>query len=119
MKNSRKPDESDRAKGQELAQLRKAVGLSQEKVAIRLGISAKQFSKYELGQNRIPAGRYEAALKILREYAGLSGFEEGQSPYAPPKPEKEALLRCLGAFESDLKSCQDRLKLCFEIVGRW
>ena len=90
MKTSRKPDESDRAKGRELARLRKAVGMSQEQLAIRLGISAKQIGKYERGQNRVPAGRYEAASTILREQeAGGSGFAESQAPYGGAEQTRE------------------------------
>ncbi|WP_353641011.1 helix-turn-helix transcriptional regulator [Mesorhizobium sp. WSM2239] len=45
MKTSRKPDHYDRAKGRELARLRKAAGLSQEQLATRLRISPKQLGK--------------------------------------------------------------------------
>ena len=78
MQTSRKPDENDRARGRELARLRKVVGLSQEQLAGRLGISAKQLGKYERGLNRMSAGRYEAALRILRGHAGGSGFAESR-----------------------------------------
>src|SRR5688500_10885307 len=104
MKTSRKPDESDRAKGRELARLRKAAGMSQEQLAIRLGISAKQFGKYERGQNRVPAGRYEAALTILREQAGGSGFAESQAPYGGQERTREALLLSLEQMRNDLNT---------------
>ncbi|MDQ2634807.1 MAG: helix-turn-helix domain-containing protein [Pseudomonadota bacterium] len=118
MNTFRKPDDSDRAKGRELARLRKAVGQTQKQVALRVGVSEKQYGKYERGHTRLSAGRYDTIVKMLQKHAGHGGFEEGQLAYAPPASEKEALLRYLGAFESDLKSCQDRLRLCFEIVGR-
>ena len=125
MKTSRKPDENDRARGRELARLRKAIGLSQEQLAIRLGISAKQLGKYERGLNRVPAGRYEAARRILREQAGGGGFAESQTPYDGPDMAREALLLSLGQLQNDLNSMdrlhhqiKDHLKLCLEIVGR-
>jgi transcriptional regulator with XRE-family HTH domain len=105
-------DSHDRAKGRELARLRKASGLSQERVATRLGISPKQFGKYERGQSRIPAGRYEAAMAILREYTGMvGGFSEGQAPYAFPAAAKDTLLRTL-------RELQAGLKLCIDVVER-
>ena len=93
--------------------MRKASGLSQERLASRLGISPKQFGKYERGQSRIPAGRYEAAMEILREYTGVvvGGFSEGQAPYAFPAATKDTLLRTLHEL-------QDRLKLCIDVVER-
>lgn len=112
MTTSRKPDDHDRAKGRELARLRKASGLSQEQLATRLGISLKQFGKYERGQSRIPAGRYEAAMAILREYGhGAGGFSEDQTPYTVPVAAKDMLLRTL-------RELQDRLKLCIDAVER-
>ncbi|NGO51051.1 helix-turn-helix domain-containing protein [Allomesorhizobium camelthorni] len=112
MQTSRKPDDHDRAKGRELARLRKASGLSQEQLATRLGISPKQFGKYERGQSRIPAGRYEAAMAILREYGSLvGGFSEGQAPYAFPAAAKDTLLRTLHEL-------LDRLKLCIDVLER-
>ena len=93
MKTSRKPDHYDRAKGRELARLRKAAGLSQEQLATRLRISPKQLGKYERGQSRIPAGRYEAAMEILRENRGMvAGFSEGQAPYGIPTATRDT--RC-------------------------
>ena len=112
MTTSRKPDDHDRAKGRELARLRKAFGLSQERLATLLGISLKQFGKYERGQSRIPAGRYEAAMAILREYGGaVGGFSEGQVPFVFPAAAKDTLLR-------SLREIQDRLKLCIDAVER-
>ena len=118
---SRKPDESDKAKGRELARLRKAASLSQEQLAIRLGISAKQFGKYERGLNRIPAGRYEAALRILREQPDVAGFAESQASYNGPDMRRDAVLLALEQMKNDLNSfhhqMQDRLKLCCKIAG--
>jgi transcriptional regulator with XRE-family HTH domain len=116
MTTSRKPDESDKAKGRELAQLRKAAGMSQERLAIKLGVSAKQLGKYERGQNRIPIGRYETALKILRvQRPATGGFAESQAPYDGPNPEKDALLLALDRAQREVLK---HLKLCFEIAGR-
>lgn len=112
MTTSRKPDDHDRAKGRELARSRKASGLSQERLATLLGISPKQLGKYERGQSRIPAGRYEAATTILREYGVMiGGFSEGQAPFAFPNAAKDTLLRAL-------REIRDRVTLCIEAVER-
>lgn len=106
MKTSRKPDDSDKAKGRELAELRKAAGLSQEQLAIQLGISAKQLGKNERGQIRMPIGRYEAALNILRGRP-RGGFSEEQASYHG-QPAEDALRLSLRRL----------LKQCLEIVER-
>jgi transcriptional regulator with XRE-family HTH domain len=96
-----------RAKGRELARLRKASGLSQEQLATRLGISPKQLGKYERARAAASrAGRYDAAMAILREYTGMvvGGFSEGQAPYAFPASVKDTLLRTLRFSESMVKT---------------
>lgn len=104
MKTYRKPDEQDKAKGRELARLRKAAGLSQEQLAARLGISTKQLGKYERGQSRMTAVRYDEAMRVIRQHAGTKdGFAEEQAPYGE-MPDKGMLLRML--------------KLCIKIVER-
>lgn len=109
MKSSRKPNDSDRAKGRELARRRKAVGLTQKQIALRLGVSEKQYGKYERGETRLTASRYDTILRILQEHAG--GFAESQTAYDAPKRERNALLLSLHRMH-------DELKLCIEIVGR-
>jgi transcriptional regulator with XRE-family HTH domain len=110
MKNPRKPDESDKAKGRELARRRKAADMTQKHVATRLGISEKQYGKYERGQTRLSATRYDTILQILREHAG--GFAESQDAYTAPLWDRDALLLTL------LNRMRDELGSCIEIVGR-
>lgn len=111
MKTSRKPDEHDKAEGRELARLRRASGLTQEQLALLLGVSPKQIGKYERGQSRLTAGRYKAAMAILRGQAEVHGFAEGQAPYVVPAPTKDMLLQTL-------RGLQDDLKLCIDVVER-
>jgi len=112
MKTSRKPDQHDKAKGRELARLRKAAGISQERLARQLGISTKQFGKYERGQSRMPAGRYELALQILQMARGKAGgFAEDQAPFAGSPREKETLLK-------ELRNLQDYVKRCIDAAER-
>ena len=85
--------------------------MSQEQLALRLGISLKQLGKYERGQSRIPAGRYEEAIVILRGHAGVAGgFSEEQHPYFPAST-KDTLLRTL-------RGLLDGVKLCIDVVER-
>jgi transcriptional regulator with XRE-family HTH domain len=108
---SRKPDENDKAKGRELARLRKAAGLSQDRFATQLEISLKQLGKYERGQSRIPAGRYEAMTTMLRNLAGaLDGFAESQAPYAAREAAKEVLQQGLDRLDADLRRWKEALK---------
>lgn len=94
MATSRRPDEFDKAKGRELARLRKDTGLSQEELARAMGISSKQLGKYERGQSRLTTGRFEAALAVIRAHQPMvTGFAESQAPYAASV--KETLLRTL------------------------
>jgi hypothetical protein len=49
----------------------------------------------------IPAGRYEAAMAILRQYGStVGGFSEGQAPYAVPAAVKDTLLRTLRELQA-------------------
>lgn len=58
-------DGADEAFGRQLRQLREAVGLSQEDVADRLGITRQQYSKYEKGENRVSRGRLTELKRLL------------------------------------------------------
>jgi len=108
MKTSRKPDEHDKAKGRDLARLRKAAGISQERLARQLGISTKQLGKYERGQSRMPAGRHELALQILRMARGKAGgFAEDQAPFVDFPRAKETLLKELRDLEDYVRRCID------------
>lgn len=109
MQTSRKPDESDKAKGRELARRRKAVGLNQRQVALLIGVSEKQYGKYERGETRLSAGKYDKILQILQGHGG--GFAESQASYSVPSHSKDALLLSLHRMRDELGSC-------IEIVGR-
>jgi len=103
---SRKPNENDRTRGSELALLRKKADLTQEQVAIRLGISAKQYGKYERGQTRLSASRYEEVLRIVRrpQHPG-AGFEESQASFDGPRPTREVFMLMLRRLFEDMKRC--------------
>lgn len=62
MKNT---DEVDVHVGLRMKKRRIAVGMSQARLASRLGITYQQVQKYENGINRVGASRLEAAARIL------------------------------------------------------
>lgn len=65
MENQRTSNEIDKFVGRRLKQRRDELGLSQEKLADKLGISFQQVQKYERGFNRVGASRLFAIAKEL------------------------------------------------------
>ncbi len=94
----------DKHVGQALRNRRTLLGLTQQDLALKLGITFQQLQKYENGTNRVSAGR-------LYEIAGTLGvpvgffFEECENSAQKPKTEKgrdqkEGLMEQAGLFES-------------------
>jgi transcriptional regulator with XRE-family HTH domain len=54
---SRRPDSTDVLVGRRMRQRRALLGMTQEQLAARLGITFQQVQKYERGTNRISASR--------------------------------------------------------------
>jgi transcriptional regulator with XRE-family HTH domain len=74
--DNRKANDVDTHVGRRLRQRRLIRELSQKELAARLGISAQQLHKYEIGQNRITAARLYRCAEVLDVpvwsfYAGL------------------------------------------------
>ena len=65
--------------GQRLRTRRKAVGLSQEQLAARVGVTFQQLQKYEKGTNRISASRLFGLAQVLS--TPVSHFFEGLATY--------------------------------------
>ena len=63
--SARKADEIDRFIGTQVRRRRRQLGLSQQQVAERLGISYQQVQKYETGVNRLTAGRLYLLSQIF------------------------------------------------------
>lgn len=61
---SRKSEELDAEVGERIRYARRASGVSQQELAQALGITFQQLQKYEIGRNRITAGK----LKIVADY---------------------------------------------------
>ena len=106
-------DEKDYFKelGSRLAQLRKAAGLTQVKLAETLGISQQMVASYEVGRRRIPVSMLPALAQALKVQidALLGGTAKAQSKRGPasqlqrsierigelPKPKQRFVLEML------------------------
>jgi transcriptional regulator with XRE-family HTH domain len=55
----------DKRVGQRLRQLRMQIGLSQQEIALTLGVSFQQIQKYEKGVNRVSAARLIELADLL------------------------------------------------------
>ena len=70
--------------GQRLKDRRNAVGMTQEALASRVGLTFQQIQKYEKGTNRISASRLQHFADILKVdvasfFGGASGSKGAQS----------------------------------------
>jgi len=61
--------------GARLRQLRKAIGMSQQVLGERLGLTFQQVQKYERGTNRVSASKLHEAALVLG--VSISDFFEG------------------------------------------
>jgi transcriptional regulator with XRE-family HTH domain len=91
------PNPIDQYVGGRVKMRRALLGISQEKLGSRLGVSFQQIQKYEKGANRIGASRLKEIAKLLKVddvnffYEGLpqeasqaAGFAEEASPPLNP-----------------------------------
>ncbi|MDA8174851.1 MAG: helix-turn-helix transcriptional regulator [Nitrospiraceae bacterium] len=62
---------SDKAMGELIRQLRKSAGMSQMKLAEKIGVSYQQVQKYEKGVNRLSVSRLEQISDALGVSANL------------------------------------------------
>lgn len=94
------PDPIDVHAGQRLRQRRTEIGLSQERLGDRIGITFQQVQKYEKGTNRISASRLKKIAEVLGVpvaffYDGLQGGAEADGlredgpDYLPMEGERE------------------------------
>jgi transcriptional regulator with XRE-family HTH domain len=63
--NKKKPNPTDLHVGSRIRLRRNLLGMSQEKLGERLGITFQQIQKYEKGTNRVGASRLQAIATIL------------------------------------------------------
>ncbi len=65
IKTGKRPNPTDIYVGSRIRMRRKMLGLSQEKLGERLGITFQQIQKYEKGTNRVGASRLQAMSDAL------------------------------------------------------
>jgi len=83
---------------------RKILGLSQEKLGERLGITFQQIQKYEKGTNRVGASRLQAMSEALE--VPVAYFFPDTSPDAPAGMKEES-----AGFMMDFLSTSEGLDL--------
>ena len=85
---ARRTNELDARVGNRLKLRRTVLGMSQEALADRLGISWQQLQKYEAGINRISASRLVQLAEILR--TDFSWFLRAENDAGPSEAERPA-----------------------------
>lgn len=107
MKNKKSPSAIDFHVGSRIRMRRLMVGMSQEKLGERLGITFQQVQKYEKGTNRVGSGRLHEIGRILGvpvsyffegQELGTSGERDASSPDSAV-PDKDSL-ELLQAFNA-------------------
>ena len=80
--------------GRQIRKRRLEIGLTQQDLSSRLGLSYQQIQKYETGLNRISAGRLVTVARILG--TTLDYFVSNGDDHLPPKKSKTPALLNLG-----------------------
>jgi transcriptional regulator with XRE-family HTH domain len=81
-RTGKRPNPTDAYVGSRVRLRRKMLGMSQEKLGERLGITFQQIQKYEKGTNRVGASRLQAMAAALE--VPVSYFFPDSSPGADP-----------------------------------
>ncbi len=118
-------DENDFKLGAALRIKRKSAGLSLQNLALELGVSAQQLSKYEKGQNRVTVNmlkKIEETLENFRKkHEGMYSFNDSLGNYSSLK-DSAADLTVDQQLSIELKNLNDDqkkllLKLLRSFIG--
>jgi len=96
----------DRHVGATIRARRMALGLSQDTLARRIGVSFQQIQKYEMGANRVSASRLWDIARALETHPGAlfpdpeAILEEGAPPSADASGPDRLALEMARAFET-------------------
>jgi transcriptional regulator with XRE-family HTH domain len=101
---AKRPNPTDVYVGSRIRMRRKMLGLSQEKLGEKLGITFQQIQKYEKGTNRVGASRLQAMSDALE--VPVSFFFPESSPSGPPGMKEES-----ATFMMDFMSTSEGLDL--------
>lgn len=100
----KQPNPTDIYVGSRIRMRRKMLGLSQEKLGEKLGITFQQIQKYEKGTNRVGASRLQAMSDALE--VPVSFFFPESSPSGPAGVQEES-----ATFMMDFMSTSEGLDL--------
>ncbi len=103
-KTGKRPNPTDIYVGSRIRMRRKILGLSQEKLGERLGITFQQIQKYEKGTNRVGASRLQAMSEALE--VPVAYFFPDTGPDAPAGMKEES-----AGFMMDFLSTSEGLDL--------
>jgi transcriptional regulator with XRE-family HTH domain len=103
-KASKRPNPTDIYVGSRIRMRRKMLGLSQEKLGERLGITFQQIQKYEKGTNRVGASRLQAMSDALE--VPVAYFFPVNDPNGPAGMKEES-----ASFVMDFLSTSEGLDL--------
>ena len=96
----RKPSSVDAHVGARIRLRRKLLGLSQQQLAARLGLTFQQVQKYERGVNRVSASKlYETAQVLQASVTHFFEGLEGESTIATPQDGETAVTTFLMTTE--------------------
>jgi transcriptional regulator with XRE-family HTH domain len=102
--SGKRPNPTDIYVGSRIRMRRKMLGLSQEKLGEKLGITFQQIQKYEKGTNRVGASRLQAMSDALE--VPVSFFFPESSPSGPAGVREES-----ATFMMDFMSTSEGLDL--------
>jgi transcriptional regulator with XRE-family HTH domain len=96
--HTKSPSLADRRIGQRIRLRRLNLGMSQESLARALGLTFQQVQKYELGTNRVSAGRLGEIAGVLQVPAAFFYDDDAVDasaplPLLPDTPRSVSLLR--------------------------
>jgi transcriptional regulator with XRE-family HTH domain len=108
MMAKKSPNPTDKYVGSRVRMRRLMLGMSQEKLGEKLGLTFQQVQKYEKGTNRIGASRLQHISQILK--VPVSFFFDGVS--SPSRPAEDGVSKApVADYVSDFLSSSDGLAL--------
>ncbi|MBD9541342.1 helix-turn-helix transcriptional regulator [Ensifer sp. ENS04] len=100
MTNPKAPNEVDVTVGRNVKVIRKMLGMSQETLGAKLGLTFQQVQKYEKGTNRISASKLVAMSQALDCSIGqLFADVDASTNTVPVPPVSIAALKLAGEFD--------------------
>ncbi|MBZ7924389.1 helix-turn-helix domain-containing protein [Ensifer adhaerens] len=107
MSNPKSPNEVDVIVGRNVRRIRNMLGMSQETLATKLGLTFQQVQKYEKGTNRISASKLVAISHALDCSVGQFFTDVDASTNTVPMPNVSiAALKLAGHFDKIASSSQ-------------